>query len=173
MEQAQLYEHKFGLTHLLPKFHGLASNTQQFHIKGSPTSRVVNEVVATDNQRLENKITELMSLVRQLAIGQHHNSPPLKVYGMCASVEHPTNACPTLQKIKPQRYQPPPPFRPKQPIQPIQQSSLEEECVCHNSGFVNTDWSIDHHGVIDISDVVKVVVAQPPLPSMVQPLHVP
>ncbi|RDX82604.1 hypothetical protein CR513_36575, partial [Mucuna pruriens] len=31
-----------------------------------------------DSQRLENKITELTSLVRQLAIGQHHTSPPAK-----------------------------------------------------------------------------------------------
>ncbi|RDY00328.1 hypothetical protein CR513_16505, partial [Mucuna pruriens] len=50
-------------------------NTQQFGIRGSPTSKIVNEVVVVDNQRLENKITELTSLVRQLAIGQHHSSP--------------------------------------------------------------------------------------------------
>ncbi|RDY00196.1 hypothetical protein CR513_16655, partial [Mucuna pruriens] len=77
-EQAQSYEHKFGLTHLFPEFHGLVSNTQQFGIRGSPTSKVVIEVVATDNQRFENKITELTSLVRQLAIGQHHSSPLMR-----------------------------------------------------------------------------------------------
>ncbi|RDX69695.1 hypothetical protein CR513_51148, partial [Mucuna pruriens] len=90
-EQPQPYEHK--------------SNTQQFGIRGSPTSKIVNEVVAVDNQRLENKIIELTSLIRQLAIGQHHNSPLVRVCGI---------------------YQPPPPFRPQQPMQPVQQSSLEE-----------------------------------------------
>ncbi|RDY12962.1 hypothetical protein CR513_02184, partial [Mucuna pruriens] len=81
-------------THLLPKFHGLASNTQQFGIRGSPTSKVVNE-------RFENKIIELTSLVRQLAIRQPHNSPLVKEYGMCASIEHSTNVCPILQEIEP------------------------------------------------------------------------
>ncbi|RDX87681.1 hypothetical protein CR513_30816, partial [Mucuna pruriens] len=89
-EQAQSYEHKSRLTHLLPEFHGLVGNTQQFGIKGSLASKMVNE----------------------LTIGQHNNSPLVKVCGMCASVEHTTNACPTLQEIEPQRYQPPPPFRP-------------------------------------------------------------
>ncbi|RDX95163.1 hypothetical protein CR513_22353, partial [Mucuna pruriens] len=117
-EQAQSYEHKSGLTHLLPKFHGLVGNTQQFGFMGSPTPRVMNELVVVDNQRLENKITELTSLVRQLAIGQHHSSPLVRVCGMCASIEHLTNVCPTLQEIEPQRYQPPPPFKLQQPIQP-------------------------------------------------------
>ncbi|RDX99153.1 hypothetical protein CR513_17833, partial [Mucuna pruriens] len=48
-----------------------------------------------------------------LAIRQHHSSSPMRVFGMCASVEHPTNVCPILQEIEPQRYQPPPPFRPQ------------------------------------------------------------
>ncbi|RDX62506.1 hypothetical protein CR513_59150, partial [Mucuna pruriens] len=125
-EQAQSYEHKSGLTHLLPKFHGLASNTQQFVIRGSPTYKVVNEVVVADNQRLENKIIELTSLVRQLAIGQYHSSPLVRECGMCIFVEHPTNACSILQEIEPQRYQPPPSFRPQQPMQRVQQISLEE-----------------------------------------------
>ncbi|RDX96702.1 hypothetical protein CR513_20611, partial [Mucuna pruriens] len=69
LEQAQPYEHKSRLTHLLPEFQGL---------------------------RLKSKITKLTSLVRQLAIGQHHSSPLVRVCGMCAFVEHATNACPTL-----------------------------------------------------------------------------
>ncbi|RDX94162.1 hypothetical protein CR513_23487, partial [Mucuna pruriens] len=84
--RTQSYEHKFGLTHLLPEFHGLACNTPQFGIKGSPTSKVVNGVVVVDNQRMENKITELTSLIRQLAIGQHHNSSSMRECGMCASI---------------------------------------------------------------------------------------
>ncbi|RDX82274.1 hypothetical protein CR513_36959, partial [Mucuna pruriens] len=58
-------------------FHGLACNTRQFGVRESTTSKVVNEIVALGNQRLENKITKLTSLVRQLAIGQHHISPLL------------------------------------------------------------------------------------------------
>ncbi|RDX77469.1 hypothetical protein CR513_42405, partial [Mucuna pruriens] len=63
----------------------MASNTQNFGVRG----------------RLENKITALTSLVRQLAIGQHHTSPPTKVCGICTSIEHPTNVCPTLQETEP------------------------------------------------------------------------
>ncbi|RDX91935.1 hypothetical protein CR513_26002, partial [Mucuna pruriens] len=76
-------------------------NTYQFGVRGSATYRVVNEVVAIDNQRLENKIIELTSLVRQLAIGQYHISPLAKVCGICTSTEHPIDACPTLQETEP------------------------------------------------------------------------
>ncbi|RDX72224.1 hypothetical protein CR513_48317, partial [Mucuna pruriens] len=72
----------------------MASNTQQFGVKGSIASRVVNK-------RLDNKITELTSLVRQLVIGQHHTSLPAKVCGIFTSIEHPTDGCPTLQEIEP------------------------------------------------------------------------
>ncbi|RDY04601.1 hypothetical protein CR513_11670, partial [Mucuna pruriens] len=53
----------------------------QFGIKGPTASRGVNK---------------LTSLVRLLAVGQHHTSPPTRVCGICVSVEHPTDACPTL-----------------------------------------------------------------------------
>ncbi|RDX91565.1 hypothetical protein CR513_26435, partial [Mucuna pruriens] len=106
-EQAQSYELKYGLIDLLPKFHGLASedpqshlkefhgNIQQFGVRGFVASKVV-----ISNQRLENKITELTSLVRQLAIRQHHISPPMKMCGICAFIEHPTDVCSTLQETK-------------------------------------------------------------------------
>ncbi|RDX95614.1 hypothetical protein CR513_21839, partial [Mucuna pruriens] len=81
---------------------------------------------STDNQILENKITELTPLVKQLSIGQHHISPLVRVCGICAFVEHPTNVCPTLQEIEPQRYQLLSPFKQQQPMQPVQQSSLED-----------------------------------------------
>ncbi|RDX87442.1 hypothetical protein CR513_31091, partial [Mucuna pruriens] len=87
-EQAQSYEHKSGLTHL-------------FHDRGSPATKIVNKVVVADNQRLENKISELTFLVRQLA---NHSSPLVRECSMCASIEHPTNICPILQEIEPQRY---------------------------------------------------------------------
>ncbi|RDX88700.1 hypothetical protein CR513_29662, partial [Mucuna pruriens] len=60
----------------------------------------VNEIGATSSQRLENQLTELTSLVRQLAVGQHQPSMAAKVCGICTSVEHPTDMCPTLQETE-------------------------------------------------------------------------
>ncbi|RDY03055.1 hypothetical protein CR513_13398, partial [Mucuna pruriens] len=57
---------------------------------------MVNEVSAIDNLRLENQLTELTSLVRQLAVGQHQPSITARVCGICTSVEHPTDMFPTL-----------------------------------------------------------------------------
>ncbi|RDX76820.1 hypothetical protein CR513_43146, partial [Mucuna pruriens] len=68
----------------------MASNTQQFGIKGASQPRMVNEIDAVDNLRLENQLTELTSLVSIAA----------KVCGICTSMEHPTNMCPTLQETE-------------------------------------------------------------------------
>ncbi|RDX85215.1 hypothetical protein CR513_33632, partial [Mucuna pruriens] len=68
----------------------MASNTQQFGIRGPNPSRPVNEIGAASNQRLENQLTELTSLVRQLAVSQHHPAMAAKIYGICTLVEHPT-----------------------------------------------------------------------------------
>ncbi|RDX99342.1 hypothetical protein CR513_17619, partial [Mucuna pruriens] len=68
----------------------MASNTQQFGIRGPNQSRMVNEIGAVSNQRLENQLTELTSLVRQLAISQHQPAMAAKICGICTSVEHPT-----------------------------------------------------------------------------------
>ncbi|RDX73598.1 hypothetical protein CR513_46774, partial [Mucuna pruriens] len=76
----------------------MARNTQQFGIRGSNQSRMLNEIGATSNQRLENQLTELTSLVRQLVISQHQPTMTAKVYDICTSVEHPTDMCPTLQE---------------------------------------------------------------------------
>ncbi|RDX89635.1 hypothetical protein CR513_28619, partial [Mucuna pruriens] len=174
--------------------------TPHFGIEGSPTSKIVNEVVVVDNQRLENKIIELTYLVRQLAIRQHHSSPSVRECGMCASIEHPPNTFPI--------YQPPPPFRPEQSMQVIQQSfskELVKQMATNNIQFQENvsatiqdlQTQIDQlatttilspqaniiditlrSGVVDIIDenaakVVEVVTDQPPLPSIVQPLHAP
>ena len=52
----------------------MAANYQQFGTRVIAPSRVaaseVSIFMVVDNQRLENKLTELTSLVRQLAIGQ-------------------------------------------------------------------------------------------------------
>ncbi|RDX82922.1 hypothetical protein CR513_36231, partial [Mucuna pruriens] len=77
----------------------MASNTQQFGIRGPSQPRMVNEIGAASNQRLENQLTELTSLVRQLAVGQQP-AMAAKVCGICTSVEHPTDMCPTLQETE-------------------------------------------------------------------------
>ncbi|RDX69571.1 hypothetical protein CR513_51304, partial [Mucuna pruriens] len=78
----------------------MASNTQQFGIRGPNSSRSVNEIGVASNQRLENQLTELTSLVRQLAVSQHYPATAAKVYGICTSMEHPTDLCPTLQETE-------------------------------------------------------------------------
>ncbi|RDY10547.1 hypothetical protein CR513_04917, partial [Mucuna pruriens] len=61
---------------------------------------MVNEIGVVDNLRQENQLTNLTSLVRQLAVGQHQPSIVAIVCGICTSVEHPTDMCPTLQEIE-------------------------------------------------------------------------
>ncbi|RDY09840.1 hypothetical protein CR513_05729, partial [Mucuna pruriens] len=81
----------------------MESNTQQFGIREASQPRMVNEIDAVDNLRLENQLIELTSLVRQLAIGQHQPNIAARVCGICTSVEHPTNIFPTLQEIESDR----------------------------------------------------------------------
>ncbi|RDX85400.1 hypothetical protein CR513_33419, partial [Mucuna pruriens] len=78
----------------------MASNTQQFGIRGASQPRMVNEIDAVDNLRLENQLTDLTSLVRQLAVAQHQPSIVARVCGICTYVEHPTDMCPTLQETE-------------------------------------------------------------------------
>ncbi|RDY10088.1 hypothetical protein CR513_05448, partial [Mucuna pruriens] len=78
----------------------MASNTQQFGIKGPSQSRIVNEIGTASNLRLENQLSELTSLVRQLVAGQHLSNMAAKVCGICTFVEHPTDLCPTLQETE-------------------------------------------------------------------------
>ncbi|RDX91836.1 hypothetical protein CR513_26124, partial [Mucuna pruriens] len=53
----------------------MASNMQQFGVRGPSPSQLVSEIGATSNQRLENQLTELTSL-------------------------HPTDMCPMLQETE-------------------------------------------------------------------------
>ncbi|RDX61444.1 hypothetical protein CR513_60324, partial [Mucuna pruriens] len=78
----------------------MANNTQQFGTRGTITPRMVNEVGTIDNLRLENQFTELTSLVRQLAIGEHQPFAVINTFGICTSVEHHTDMCPTLQETE-------------------------------------------------------------------------
>ncbi|RDX87715.1 hypothetical protein CR513_30774, partial [Mucuna pruriens] len=78
----------------------MASNTQQFGIKGPSQTRMVNEIGGASNQRLENQLAELTSLVTQLAVKRHQLALAAKVCSICTSVEHPTDMCPTLQETE-------------------------------------------------------------------------
>ncbi|RDY03157.1 hypothetical protein CR513_13305, partial [Mucuna pruriens] len=48
----------------------------------------------------ENQLTKLTSLVRQLTVEQDQPSIATRVCGICTSMEHPTDMCPTLQETK-------------------------------------------------------------------------
>ncbi|RDY02072.1 hypothetical protein CR513_14510, partial [Mucuna pruriens] len=68
--------------------------------QGPSQPRMVNEIGAASNQRLENQLTELTSLVRQLAVGQHQPAMAAKVCGICTFAEHPIDMCPALQETE-------------------------------------------------------------------------
>ncbi|RDX96712.1 hypothetical protein CR513_20583, partial [Mucuna pruriens] len=78
----------------------MESNTQLFGVRGPSQAQMVSEIGAASNQRLENQLTELTSLVRQLAVGQHQPTNAAKVCGICTSMEHPIDLCPTLQETE-------------------------------------------------------------------------
>ncbi|GAU52014.1 hypothetical protein TSUD_418260, partial [Trifolium subterraneum] len=77
----------------------MAANAQQFGTRVDGQPRVVNEVHTShaDQQRVENRLEELTSLVRQLAIRQQ-NHGVAKLCGICTSADHHTDECPTLQE---------------------------------------------------------------------------
>ncbi|RDX82326.1 hypothetical protein CR513_36897, partial [Mucuna pruriens] len=83
------------ITLVLPAGRG---NTQHY-FRGPIASGVRKEATAAGNQRVKDSLEELTSLVRQRATGQHHNRPLVQESGMCGSIGHPTNACPSLQEI--------------------------------------------------------------------------
>ncbi|RDY03296.1 hypothetical protein CR513_13127, partial [Mucuna pruriens] len=56
--------------------------------------------MAIDKLRLENQLIELTSLVRQLVVGQHQPSTTARVCGICTSMEHLIDVCPTLQETE-------------------------------------------------------------------------
>ncbi|XP_052181983.1 uncharacterized protein LOC127794775 [Diospyros lotus] len=70
----------------------MAANSQQFGFRQDTPARRVNEVSISS---LENQISNLTSLIQQLAIG---NLQQVKACGICAATGHPTDMCPTLQE---------------------------------------------------------------------------
>ncbi|XP_061364674.1 uncharacterized protein LOC133308099 [Gastrolobium bilobum] len=88
----------------------MAANAQQFGTRAN--SNVVYQVQATstqptavasstDNQRIENKLNELATMVRQLAVTQtvQTSAPQFgNPCGICGDPSHPTDGCPSLQE---------------------------------------------------------------------------
>ncbi|RDX73040.1 hypothetical protein CR513_47395, partial [Mucuna pruriens] len=68
--------------------------------RGVGQPRMANEIGVFDNLRLENQLTELTLLVRQLVVGQHQPSITIRVCCICTSMEHPIDMCPTLQETE-------------------------------------------------------------------------
>ncbi|RDY14083.1 hypothetical protein CR513_00903, partial [Mucuna pruriens] len=59
----------------------MANNMQKFGTRETITSIMVNEVGTIDNLRLENQLTKLTSMMRQLAIDQHQPIATVKACG--------------------------------------------------------------------------------------------
>nr|KYP31243.1 hypothetical protein KK1_048608 [Cajanus cajan] len=77
----------------------MAYNSQQFNMRSDAiVVRGVHDVGAsesTEHKKLESKIDDLTTLVSQLATSQK-SIAPTKVCGICTSINHPIDACPSL-----------------------------------------------------------------------------
>ena len=67
----------------------MAANTQQFGTRTNNSTRNVSEV---STQSLQNQISDLTSLVRQIAVGNMQ----VKVCGICSAQGHMTDMCSNL-----------------------------------------------------------------------------
>jgi len=76
----------------------MASNSQQFGtMSDAIVVRGVHDAGAAEyTKKLESKIDALTTLVNQLASNQR--APAARVCGLCTSVDHFTDSCPTLQQ---------------------------------------------------------------------------
>ena len=84
----------------------MAANSQQFGVRnlGKTVHEVqIYNVDVTEHLRLENKLNELTSMVRQLAIGQQTTQTQQtqqRLCGICVA-DHFTDVCPQLQEPAP------------------------------------------------------------------------
>jgi len=85
----------------------MASNSQQFSARNDAiVLRGVHDVAtdsssSAENKKLEGKLDALVNLVTQLSINQKSASAPVtvaRVWGLCSSVDHHTDLCPSLQQ---------------------------------------------------------------------------
>ncbi|XP_052172191.1 uncharacterized protein LOC127788119 [Diospyros lotus] len=78
----------------------MAQNAQQFGTRSATPMRQANEIgvaAINDQQRIENKLEELASMVRQLALDKGQ-SKSQQVCGICSLSSHGTDQCPQLQE---------------------------------------------------------------------------
>lgn len=77
----------------------MAQNTHQFGNRLSGPTSTVNEVRTSpmDQQRIETKLEELASMLRQIALGQRQQPlPPTSVCNICSLTTHNTDQCQQL-----------------------------------------------------------------------------
>ncbi|RDY02126.1 hypothetical protein CR513_14458, partial [Mucuna pruriens] len=98
-QHLERHKHMF-LEKFFPASRATTIRKQIYEIRGVGQPRMVNEIGVVNNQRLENQLTKLTMLIRHLVVGQHQPSIASRVCGICTSMEHPTNMCPTLQEIE-------------------------------------------------------------------------
>uniref|UniRef100_A0A151UH40 Retrotransposon gag domain-containing protein n=1 Tax=Cajanus cajan TaxID=3821 RepID=A0A151UH40_CAJCA len=81
--------------HLIEK---MASNSQQFSTRNDNAIVIkgVHDVATNANKKLESKLDALVNLVTQLAANQKSTSVA-RVCDICTSINHPIDACPSLQ----------------------------------------------------------------------------
>ncbi|XP_031262239.1 uncharacterized protein LOC116120427 [Pistacia vera] len=70
----------------------MAANSQQFGTRHDAPPKRVNEVSTSS---IEQQLSDLTSLVRQLAVG---NAQQVNACGICSTMGHQTDMCPTLQE---------------------------------------------------------------------------
>ena len=70
----------------------MAENSQQFDSRGESGPKRINEV---STSTIEDRLTDLTNLVRQMAVNQGQNA---RVCGICSMIGHTTDKCPTLQE---------------------------------------------------------------------------
>ncbi|XP_020232907.1 uncharacterized protein LOC109813181 [Cajanus cajan] len=130
--------------HLIEK---MASNSQQFSTRNDNAIviRGVHDVATDVDKKLESKLDALVNLVTQLAANQKSTSVA-RVCGICSSIDHHTNVCPSLQQSgvneHPEAYAANIYNRP--PVQQQQQQSYDLSSNRYNPGwrnYPNLRWS--------------------------------
>ncbi|RDX91870.1 hypothetical protein CR513_26068, partial [Mucuna pruriens] len=75
---------------------------KRWSINGQEVGR--NKIVDFEHGKqyvvVQNQRSRTTTNVRQLAVGQHQQNIPTRVYGICTSVKHPTDMCLTLQETE-------------------------------------------------------------------------
>jgi len=122
------------------------SNSQQFSARNDAiVLKGVHEVAtdsssSTENKKLEGKLDALVNLVTQLAMNQK-STPDARVCGLCSSVDHHLDLCPSLQQPRvneqPEAYAANIYNRPSQQQNQQQQNNYDLSSNRYNPGWRN------------------------------------